>query len=376
MKNKSIFKFALVILLLLVFLNCHMVKATDVEPTIDETEGQTSSGETGDNTTEEIPESQAEWADFSNAVFELKRVKQTKINLEISGVTEPTANSWFYLLITYNNNTLNVDDFTEDNSIVLSHTTDGSALLAYQMEKYVELNKDLYANILEYHMGTSEKKVVASGIKLDRPTESKYFDAFYATFVSHDSNQIVTNFIHSAENDRNMQIKVGKITDTSILKKIKDKNSTGFSDLLKFAQSNTGIYDKIVSADHDSELKYSAGSAGKDTGHSLIDLPGLVNEEYYYLYIKTDDENGKYISNEAVTLAQANVYESQNAWYLFFYGSADFNWTDFEEEPINDPTVATGELPNTGIQLIWVIFGLVAIVGGTITFIQFKKNNY
>lgn len=153
-------------------------------------------------------------------------------------------------------------------------------------------------------------------MKLTRFDEAKYNDAFYATFMTYNSDQLITTFTHAEENNRKIEIKVGKITDKSILNKIKNKDSSAFSELMKYAKSNNGIYDQILDADNSYAIKYDAG-AGTTKNNSVIQLSGLQNEEYYYLYVKTDDENGKYISNEAVTLAQASAY-GDGKWYMFF----------------------------------------------------------
>lgn len=114
----------------------------------------------------------------------------------------------------------------------------------------------------------------------------------------------------------------------------------------------------------------------------VINLQGLENEKYYYLYVKTDDENGKYISNEAVTLAQASV--SSSGWGMFFYGSNDFKWADFsaidpdpntgKKDPAEDPTIAPTILPKTGINVI-IIAGVLGI--GMLAVVTKKRyNNY
>ena len=102
-----------------------------------------------------------------------------------------------------------------------------------------------------------------------------------------------------------------------------------------------------------------------------------MNHAYYYLYAELDDENGKYIPLESITLAKADVYPSQDyAWFMFFYGSSSFNFDDLEE-PV--PTVDTEDqtpstptiLPATGEKaLVIALIGLTAVV----SVVLFKKN--
>ena len=318
---------------------------------------------------------EGDWTDFSNAKFELKKDGISNAIVEISGVT-PKENYSYYLFITSNNNKPTVDGNISDERITLIYDKDSKKLKSVEAEKvanYVELNQDLYATVLE-RKGLTDN-ISTYGNKLTRYSESKYSDAFHATFMTHNEDQIVTNFTHSQTNNRKIQIKVGKITDTSILKKIQSKNSKGFEELLSFAKSNSGIYDQTVSADKDDcyAIEYNAGSSSTK-GNSVINIKGLEHEAYYFLYIKTDDENGKYISNEAVTLAQANVYD--NGWGLFFYGSSDFKWSEWGTTG-GDDSVAPGILPKTGAE--YVMYGgliLVMSVSGFVAYKKYKKYNF
>ena len=113
-----------------------------------------------------------------------------------------------------------------------------------------------------------------------------------------------------------------------------------------------------------------------------IDIKGLEDQEYYFLYIKTDDENGKYVSNEAVTLARANVYDN-NYWSMFFYGSQFFTWTEWgtnsgggKTDP-GDDSIVPGTLPKTGYE--YVAYGgiiLVVAVSGFIAYKKYRKYNF
>ena len=229
-------------------------------------------------------------------------------------------------------------------------------------------------------MGLKNNAVVSYGNKLTRFNEPKYSDAFFATYMVQDSDQIVVNFTHNRSNNRKIQIKIGKVTDVSILKKIKNKSSTGFEELLKFTKSNSGIYNQTVDADKDDSfaIEYNAGTKtdtpGISKGNSVINLNGLEDDEYYFLYVKTDDENGKYVSNEAVTLAQANVYNG--GWGLFFYGSSDFKWSEWDLTE-KDDTVAPGILPQTGIGYVVCGMGiLIVILSSFIAYKKYKKYNF
>lgn len=325
---------------------------------------------------------EGDWTDFSNAKFELKKDGISGAIVEVSGVT-PKKNSSYYLLITSNSSkpTANEEVYKEGIELVYDETS--KKLKSSEMDKisnYVELNQDLYANVVETQMGLKNNAVVSYGNKLTRFNEPKYSDAFFATYMVQDSDQIVVNFTHNRSNNRKIQIKIGKVTDVSILKKIKNKSSTGFEELLKYTKSNSGIYNQTVDADKDDSfaIEYNAGTKtdtpGISKGNSVINLNGLEDDEYYFLYVKTDDENGKYVSNEAVTLAQANVYNG--GWGLFFYGSSDFKWSEWDLTE-KDDTVAPGTLPQTGIGYVVCGMGiLIVILSSFIAYKKYKKYNF
>ena len=323
--------------------------------------------ETETNTTTE-----GEWTDFSKAKFELKKDGISGAIVEISNVT-PKENSSYYLFITSNSNKPAVNGNISEDRIDLVYDKDTKkfkTLDITKVAKYVELNQDLYATVVERRI--LNDNISTYGNKLTRYSEPEYSDAFFATFMTDDADQIVTSFTHNKSNNRKIQIKIGKITDKSILNKIKNKNSAGFKELLNYAKSNSGIFNQTLNADQNDHfaIEYNAGN---DSSNSVINLKGLENEEYYFLYIKTDDENGKYISNEAVTLAQANV---NNDWGLFFYGSSDFKWDDWDITE-GDSSTAPGVLPQTGVEyvMLTVIIFVVAI-SGYIAYKKYKKYNY
>lgn len=316
-----------------------------------------------------------EWTDFSKAKFDLKKDGISSAIIEVSGVT-PKEESFYDLLITPNNSKPNVTGDISAKRITLSYDNNNKTFKTTdtaEVAKYVELNQDIYVSIVERR--NSIDNVVTYGNKLERYAEAKYSDAFHATFMTYDTDQIVTTFTHNKENNRKIQIKIGKITDQEILKKIKNQNSSGFADLMSYAKSNSGIYNQTVSSDKDDSfaIEYNAGNSS-NKGNSVINLKGLENEAYYYLYIKTDDENGKYTSNEAVTLARASVHDAEK-WFMFFYGSSDFKWANFGNTEV-DNTVAPDRLPQAGVNSILVVVTSVIAVGGIIAYRKFKKYNF
>lgn len=325
-------------------------------------------------------ETNGEWTDFSNAKYELVKDGISGAVVEISGVNY-NENSSYNLYITSSDSKPDITSLNSSEKILLTYDKEKNKLTSVDKDKVagkVELNQDLYATIVETKNKEGKDSIVTYGNKLTRYAEAKYSDAFWATFMTNDGDQIITNFTHAKENNRKIEIKIGKITDISILNKIKSQDSTGFSELLNFAKSSTAIYDKTLDADKDDwyAIEYNSGTSGSvgTSTNSVIGLKGLQNDGYYYLYVKTDDENGKYISNEAVTLARANDLGDLR-WSMHFYGSSDFKWADFGEVTDGgDDSIAPGELPLAGSEIIkYIGIGIMAVGVGVVFYNKYKK---
>lgn len=312
-----------------------------------------------------------EWTDFTNAKFELKKVGTSSCNLEISNVI-PKTNSLYYLLITSNADKPKITSDTEKKKISLTYDSNNKKFYSHELEEYVELNQDLYASVIEEN---KDKEVVIYGKKINRYSEPKYNDAFLATFMTNKKDQIITKFTYSGKADRNVQIKIGRVTDLSIIKKIKNGDNSGFESLLSLAKSNDGIFNKNVEIKKDSKSDVSY-DANKDSNEAdLIKLNNLQDGAYYFLYVKVDDENGKYITQEAVTLAQGQTYPG--GWSMFFYGDNNLKWPDYENTKQEDDSTAKGELPQTGVQATVIISLIVIFTGvGVFSYRQYRKNSF
>ena len=132
---------------------------------------------------------------------------------------------------------------------------------------------------------------------------------------------------------------------------------------------------------------------------NTIDLSGkLEDDEYYYIYVIFDDENGKYAPIEhCLTLSEASVYDGGEHWYLFPYGDDKFNWKEFSTEntggdytptgtdgvipttkdgttQTSDKSTSTTILPHTGISYSLIV--AISIIGVVGIIAYFKNNKY
>lgn len=320
------------------------------------------------------------FTNFSNAKYEL--LFDTDVDLKITGVT-PKEEGYYHYIIT-SNNTKPTLSFTSygalDTDVVteakyLSVNTEENYIYARNLDKYVELNQDLYLWVvedvkLESYYATGEStyishstKFVVEGEKLTRP-ELPQLNLILKSFSiwggensanTEEYSSIYFRFPTAVEN-RKFKIKVGRVTDNTILQKIQNNDYSGITSLLTYAKNNNAVYTADLTTTR--EGHFNADKALFD-GLSLLE-----NKAYYYIYVEFDDENGKYYPIEGVTLGQAWISSSNTYWDLWAYTNENFEWnnlsstpteTEKKEEP--DNTVATGKLPQTGVE-----FGIVLVI--------------
>ena len=293
---------------------------------------------------------------------ELKKDGRTFAALEITGIDVKEGHSF----VSYIKSSASDKPASDErNDLVSNYDKDSKKLIIKGIEKYAELNQDMYLFIYERGNRSAEEGFVVEGKKIERFAEPKYTDAFFATFMTSDSDQIVTNFTHDRSNPRKFTIYVGKITNNSILQKIKNKDSSGMSELLAYAKSGS----HMVSKNFETGTTMTSIDYDAYTGSTLkaIEINNIEDKAYYYLYVKGDTENGKYIEQEAVTFALSSKH-SDGKWSMFFYDTDNFKWTDLGT---TDTTTANRQIPATG-KGIAVVVALTLLTG--ISIALYEKN--
>lgn len=332
-------------------------------------------------------ESQLEWTDFSSAEFSLEREAIRGVTLKISNVKE-NPDSDYYIMISENKPVLDPEDPTSNFEILGSNVN--NQFEYYGAESFVQLNQKLNLWIVERQYNETEGdfsyKYVVEGKELTRPEYPKYANVFWATFFADDGTQLMFN-VPWGDNTRKINLRIGKITDNSILNKIKNNDITGFEELLEYGKTQTAIYDNQLTS-----TKYENGSC--DNGYDSADLESipiidlkLENEAYYYVYAELDDENGKYYPVEGVTLGQARI--GDDYWTLSVLGDEDFTWSEFGGENgqtnnvntpiannitnVNNTNKLPSRLPKAGITVtVFAVIIGIAIV----SVVSYKKYNY
>src|SRR5699024_6453451 len=125
----------------------------------------------------------------------------------------------------------------------------------------------------------------------------------------------------SETENRKFKIKIGLVTDKSLLQKIQKGDYSGITELLEYAKNNKAIYT--------ADLTTTSANYFKSEQALFDGIKLLQDDAYYFIYVEFDDENGKYYPIEGVTLGQAYISETnRNNWDLYAYTSEDFNWND------------------------------------------------
>lgn len=270
----------------------------------------------------------------------------TSACVKIDGINF-NSNKTYYVAVTH---TKTEPTYDKSNFAVL----DQSTKLA-RISGALEENGDLYVWLYEED-SSKEHITLISGQKVERPEYPSYGNRIVYGGLSH---AFFTNVprLHTdltAYRARKITVKIGKVTDTKILNKIKNKDASGMADLLSYA--------KTASADLTTTINSTTNLV---TGNS-IDVSSLNAQKgvYYYAYFVMDDENGTYYPIEDINLLYS-IGIGDNI--LFNQNEDGFKWDIAEEETEDsvedkkDDTVATSNLAKTGEKVGIII--LIALVG-------------
>lgn len=318
-----------------------------------------------------------EWTDFSKSKLTTEPTSNVRdYRISISNAT-PIENHIYRYAIGDGKSTPEYSD----NLPQLSYDKEKKVFYSTSISKYLELGPDQYLYIYEQYFAQTETKnnLVLEKKKIEKPAQKKYTDAFFATMISKLSDtsdcdtQILFNTPWDSDTVRKVHIKIGKINDDTILKNIYDKKSNAFEGLQNYAIKDTkAFYDKTLDS---TEKMTNAGGVKIVEKKPLFPAENIIDKEYYYLYAVVEDENGKYVKTEGVTLARATKtgIGGDNSFSLFFYGSDDFSWRNFNS---GDNTVAPGNLPDAGAATICLAMLGIVILVGIISYRKYKKCDY
>ena len=264
-----------------------------------------------------------------------------------------------------------------------------SSMEDQSVAKWLELNGDIYLWLIEEQRDNSTKETVHKAIikakKLERPAQ-KIIGRRMSGFFFKNSTDIYLStprgYSLAKSTTRNVKIKVGKVTDQSILRSIKNSESGCLQKLMDYAKKADAVYTTTL-----------AVKSGQD---GITPKMNLVDDAYYFVYYQLDDENGKYYPGEEVSLYQACISDDLAIISLHNYLDDKFEWklaaepkpsatptpkssttpTATPTPSTTDTTVADGKIPQTGES-----FAVIAIIGitmvvGIIGIVKYRKNNF
>lgn len=218
--------------------------------------------------------------------------------------------------------------------------------------------KDVYITICEIDKNTSTPRIVLNSKKIERLSHLPLTQRIGAYFF----NDYTSTFCWEpyGENiERKVNYKIGKVTDLALLQSLKNGDVNALTKLMEYAKKADTI---------------GTGTLKLGEDKAITDKLDLVDDEYYYVYLEIDTENGKYREIEDVSLYQALVSDSVGK-NLYSMVDKNFHW-NISEEAISkkeDPTIAkSSKLPNTGISLVVVITALGFSIVSIILFKKYK----
>ena len=323
------------------------------------------------------------WTDVSNKKIEIKenssRTVGESYDLYVSGITEISEHRYFTYIVNGTTKvqvSLNSAGMVESGNVDYVYSgihnpihTDGS----YRIDKHLEKSGDLYLYILETvkndTTGEYECKFIIDGEKLDRPDQEQLGKRLLMYFNDNCTPSLFVLEPNDISKNRTVEFKIGKIEDSSILKLIKDGNYSGMQKLLTYAKNSNAIYTGTANSD---------GSGATALASTL----NLTDRDYYFVYMKLDNENGTYYDVEDVDLYQAVVDKTTNV--LIKQTDSKFKWNIVENPTSNetiktnttDTTTAKGTIPQTGESIAIIAIIATVAIAGTIGYISYRKNNY
>lgn len=353
------------------------------------------------------------WTDFSNAKIEIIGEPTKNVNIEdattinykvkISNVTlnpEHIYSIYFHEKDSENKSGLAIKSSAQ--ATLHEGESEGSIKLA---SAFLQKKADIYVTIAEGTIDSINPQVVLTNKKIDHPELLPKLGNRFRIYFNSINTQTFFFAPNDNKSDRTLKIKIGKVTDTEILKSIKANKSQGFIKLLGYAK-------KAKDYNYVGTIKYTAKTLS-GSNVPTVEM-NLTNGAYYFAYIELDDENGLYYPVEDIAL-----YRAKGTKDLVRYSDKEFVWEiaeetkkpteetpkpeDNKEEPKpqpeqpktdetekkeentivdtntvkkeekqNDPTTAKGSLPQTGEKAILLLVIVVAVLAG-IGYVKYRK---
>ncbi|MGN1297699.1 MAG: hypothetical protein ACI4VH_04665 [Clostridia bacterium] len=322
-------------------------------------------------TTKILADTTIKWTDFEKA--EVKMESEDSGNYNVFNVKVQNCNlnsdNSYYVHLSHkaeeNVKVKNMDDIynnfgSEGNKIwqTTLNPLNYNVNLNSEFKNLLAEAEDVYVTICELDNTTNTPRIVLNSKKIERLSHLPLTQRITAYFF----NDCTSTFCwepHGEEIERKVNYKIGKVTDVALLQSLKNGDANALTKLMEYAKKADTI---------------GTGTLKLGEDKTITDKLDLVDDEYYYVYLEIDTENGKYREIEDVSLYQALVSDSVGK-ELHSMVDKNFHWNIDGEvsSPKEDTTIAKfSKLPNTGISLVVVITALGFSIVSIILFKKYK----
>lgn len=303
-------------------------------------------------------QSTIKFTDLSNAKMEIpsfKTYSMASLNIEIKSYNK---DSRYYGYMSHSKN----DTPTREEYGVYAGKDEKGLSFSLNNE-FLETKGDIYVWVMEECSDENNdvfSKVLISGKKVERPALPALGNRM-DIWLYDESQTSFSNTIRFTET-RKVTYKIGRITDTNILKSFKtEAESKAFSKLLDYAKKSQYIKTGEITT--------------KGLNKNIIADQKIVNDAYYFVYMIADDENGKYETLEDVAIYKAYI-DQNGAKTMCHFAFSEMEWEEETPEvPTDtgkkDDTILPGDLPATG-KGIAIATGTVVLIA--LAVIGYKKN--
>ena len=310
-------------------------------------------------------------------------------------VESPAGTSYFIILVNSQNDSKpNIRDYISDSGTDKSgwnigelNSVSGGGKTNFSKDWYILKGYEWAYVIKRHHEGSGKYliEITSSAVKIEKPALASITER-YKYFVFGNNNTATTPGIRiftlfpvqgsgsiKRYGDHVLVTKIGRVSDNSILRNIRDNKSGAYNELMNYAKNNAGI-------------TYEYEDEAHTTDATSLALNGLsvVNGAYYYVYTKYKNSEGLYRDIEGISLVMAE-YNMITTEIKFTADLGDNNEPSYEsnpvepiEEPVTQPVEeppVTNEIitnPKTGSILIGIAWTIGALTIGY-SIIYFKK---
>lgn len=176
------------------------------------------------------------WSDTSNIDISV----DDEYYLNVKGLTELSGHS-YYVFIT--NSSKEPSITVDESNSVTNYTSYFST--KHNFKKILEKNGDIYYWVCEeqrnYETGKREQKFIVSAKKIERPAQ-KSLGSRMTVYITSDYTASYLWEPYSHDIERKINLKIGKVTDNSILLSIKNNEKSALSKLLNYAKTAKALY--------------------------------------------------------------------------------------------------------------------------------------